>query len=55
MKSRKGEYYIVCHKNDEMYLHKKRGTSSTMGKTNTGCAAGRMGCTGSPIWKQGPF
>lgn len=25
MKSRKGEYYIVCRKNGEMYLHKKTG------------------------------
>ena len=25
MKSRKGEYYIVCSKNGEMYLHKKTG------------------------------
>ena len=35
MKSRKGEYYIVCHKNGEMYLRKKTGYILDNGENQT--------------------
>lgn len=43
MKSRKGEYYIVCHKNDEMYLHKKTGYILDDGKNQYGMCRGEDG------------
>ena len=43
MKSRKGEYYIVCHKNGEMYLHKKTGYILDDGKNQYGMCRGEDG------------
>lgn len=43
MKSRKGEYYIVCHKNGEMYLHKKTGYILDDGENQYGMCRGEDG------------
>lgn len=43
MKSRKGEYYIVCRKNGEMYLHKKTGYILDDGKNQYGMCRGEDG------------
>lgn len=43
MKSRKGEYYIACYKNDEMYLHKKTGYILDDGKNQYGMCRGEDG------------
>lgn len=43
MKSRKGEYYIVYHKNGEMYLHKKTGYILDDGKNQYGMCRGEDG------------
>lgn len=43
MKSRKGEYYIVCRKNGEMYLHKKTGYILDDGKNKYGMCRGEDG------------
>ena len=43
MKSRKGEYYIVCHKNGEMYLRKKTGYILDDGKNQYGMCRGEDG------------
>ena len=43
MKSRKGEYYIVCSKNGEMYLHKKMGYILDDGKNQYGMCRGEDG------------
>ena len=43
MKSRKGEYYIVCRKNGEMYLHKKTGYILDDGKNQYGMYRGEDG------------
>lgn len=41
MKSRKGEYYIVCRKNGEMYLHKKTGIQGSGTENPSGAQGGR--------------
>lgn len=43
MKSRKGEYYIVCRKNGEMYLHKKTGYILDDGENQYGMCRGEDG------------
>ena len=43
MKSRKGEYYIVCHKNGEMYVHKKTGYILDDGANQYGMCRGADG------------
>lgn len=43
MKSRKGEYYIVCRKNGEMYLDKKTGYILDDGKNQYGMCRGEDG------------
>lgn len=43
MKSRKGEYYIVCRKNGEMYLHKKTGYILDDGANQYGMCRGEDG------------
>lgn len=43
MKSRKGEYYIACYKNGEMYLHKKMGYILDDGKNQYGMCRGEDG------------
>lgn len=43
MKSRKGEYYIVCQKNVEMYLYKKTGYILDDGKNQYGMCRGEDG------------
>lgn len=43
MKSRKGEYYIVCHKNGEMYLRKKTGYILDDGNNQYGMCRGEDG------------
>ncbi len=43
MKNRKGEYYIVCRKNGEMYLHKKTGYILDDGKNQYGMCRGEDG------------
>ena len=43
MKSRKGEYYIVCYKNGEMYLHKKTGYILDDGENQYGMCRGEDG------------
>ena len=43
MKSRRGEYYIVCRKNGEMYLHKKMGYILDDGKNQYGMCRGEDG------------
>ena len=43
MKSRKGEYYIVYHKNGEMYLRKKTGYILDDGKNQDGMCRGEDG------------
>lgn len=43
MKSRKGEYYIACYKNGEMYLHKKSGYILDDGKNLYGMCRGEDG------------
>lgn len=43
MKSRKGEYYIVCHKNGEMYVHKKTGYILDDGANQYGMCRGEDG------------
>lgn len=43
MKSRKGEYYIVCRKNGETYLHKKTGYILDDGKNQYGMSRGEDG------------
>lgn len=43
MKSRKGEYYIACRKNGEMYLHKKTGYILDDGENQYGMCRGEDG------------
>lgn len=43
MKSRKGEYYIICRKNGEMYVHKKKGYILDDGKNQYGMCRGEDG------------
>lgn len=43
MKSCKGEYYIVCQKNGEMYLHKKTGYILDDGANQYGMCRGEDG------------
>ena len=43
MKSRKGEYYIACCKNGEIYLHKKTGYILDDGKNQYGMCRGEDG------------
>lgn len=43
MKSRKGEYYIACYKNGEMYLHKKTGYILDDGANQYGMCRGEDG------------
>ena len=43
MKSRKGEYYIVCRENGEMYLRKKTGYILDDGKNQYGMCRGEDG------------
>lgn len=43
MKSRRGEYYIVCRKNREMYLHKKTGYILDDGENQYGMSRGEGG------------
>lgn len=43
MKSRKGEFYIACRKNGEMYLHKKTGYILDDGKNQYGMCRGENG------------
>lgn len=43
MKSRKGEYYIVCRKNGEMYLQKKTGYILDDGENQYGMCRGEDG------------
>lgn len=43
MKSRKGEYYIACYKNGEMYLHKKSGYILDDGENQYGMSRGENG------------
>ena len=43
MKSRKGEYYIACHKNGEMYLRKKTGYILDDGENQYGMCRGEDG------------
>ncbi len=43
MKSRKGEYYIVCRKNGEMYLRKKTGYILNDEKNQYGMCRGEDG------------
>lgn len=43
MKSRKGEYYIACYKNGEMYLHKKSGYILDDGENQYGMFRGENG------------
>lgn len=43
MKSRKGEFYIACCKNGEMYLHKKTGYVLDDGKNQYGMCRGEDG------------
>lgn len=61
MKSRKGEYYIACYKNGEMYLHKKTGYILDDGKNQYGMCRGEDGLyritdltTGAPMNIPGP-
>lgn len=43
MKSRKGEYYIVCRHNGEMYVHKKTGYILDDGENQYGMCRGEDG------------
>ena len=43
MKRRKGEYYIACHKNGEMYLQKKTGYILDDGENQYGMCRGEDG------------
>ena len=43
MKSRRGEYYIACYKNGEMYLRKKTGYILDDGKNQYGMCRGEDG------------
>ena len=43
MKSRKGEYYIACYNNGEMYLHKKMGYILDDGEKQYGMCRGEDG------------
>lgn len=43
MKSRKGEYYIACYKNGEMFLRKKTGYILDDGKNQYGMCRGEDG------------
>lgn len=43
MKSRKGEYYIACYKNGEMYLRKKSGYILDDGENQYGMCRGEDG------------
>lgn len=43
MKSRKGEYYIVCRHNGEMYVHKKTGYILDDGENQYGMCRGENG------------
>ena len=43
MKSRKGEYYIACCKNGEIYLHKKTGYILDDGENQYGMCRGEDG------------
>ena len=43
MKSRKGEYYIACHKNGEMFLRKKTGYILDDGENQYGMCRGEDG------------
>ena len=43
MKRRKGEYYIACFKNGEIYLHKKTGYIIDIGKNQYGMCRGEDG------------
>ena len=43
MKSHKGEFYIACYKNGEIYLHKKTGYILDDGKSQYGMCRGEDG------------
>ena len=43
MKSHKGEFYIACYKNGEMYLHKKTGYILDDGENQYGMCRGEDG------------
>ena len=43
MKSRKGEFYIACYKNGEIYLHKKTGYILDDGENQYGMCRGEDG------------
>lgn len=43
MKNRKGEFYIACRKNGEMFLHKKTGYILDDGKNQYGMCRGEDG------------